>query len=61
MSLRFSKLQRLLAHRVPASKHGKSWRFLPSMLNQWQREQMTSNLNKRKPPINDRQKENDQQ
>jgi len=40
---------------IPATKSGKSWQFLRSMLSDWLRERMKSNL--RKPPTKDGQKE----
>lgn len=29
---------------IPATKYGKSWQFLPSMLSDWLRQKMKSNL-----------------
>jgi excisionase family DNA binding protein len=44
---------------VPATKFGKSWRFLPSLLGEWRKEQMKSNLNKNPEPKNKKENEND--
>jgi len=43
---------------VPATKSGGSWQFLRSLLRKWLKEQMNSNLNKRKPAKDDEEKEN---
>jgi hypothetical protein len=46
-------------HLVPATKFGKSWQFLLSLLSEWRKEQMNSNLNKPAPPKNNEQKESE--
>lgn len=43
---------------VPAMKLGKEWQFLISLLSEWRKEQMDLNLNKCRPPSNNKQKEN---
>ena len=44
---------------VPATKLGKKWQFLLSLLSEWRKEQMNSNLNQRQPSTQDKQKENE--
>lgn len=34
---------------IPAMKAGKPWQFLLSLLSEWRKERMNSNLNKRRP------------
>lgn len=45
---------------VPSTKPGRSWLFLLSVLSDWRRERMTSNLTKHLPPNNNEQKENEE-
>jgi excisionase family DNA binding protein len=42
---------------IPAAKLGKSWQFLLSLLSEWRKDQMNSNL--KCPPTNNEQKENE--
>jgi excisionase family DNA binding protein len=42
---------------VPATKHGRSWQFLQSLLSKWLKERMKPNLNEHRPQKDDEQKE----
>jgi excisionase family DNA binding protein len=42
---------------LPAMKVGKSWQFLLSLLNEWRKEQMNSNLTKRLLSTNNKENE----
>jgi hypothetical protein len=44
---------------VPAMKFGKEWQFLLSLLSEWQKDQMNSNLNEHQPPNNKGKKESE--
>jgi excisionase family DNA binding protein len=45
---------------IPATKFGKSWQFLLSLLDEWRKKQMNSNLNKNQPPKKNEEKENEE-
>lgn len=56
LGIHYKTLERMARiGQVPAMKLGKEWQFLLSLLNEWRKEQMTSNL--KLPPINNEQKE----
>lgn len=46
---------------IPAIKFGKSWQFLLSLLDEWRKKQMNSNLNKNQSPNKNEEKENEDQ
>ena len=59
LNIHYKTLERMArVGEVPATKSGRSWQFLRSLLRKWLNERMNSNLNKRKPPKDDEEKEN---
>lgn len=47
LGIHYKSLERMARMgEVPASKSGKAWQFLLSLLDEWRREQMRSNLTK---------------
>lgn len=54
LGIHYKSLERMARMgEVPASKSGKAWQFLLSLLDEWRREKMRSNLTKQSqiPPI----------
>lgn len=48
LGIHYKSLERMARMgEVPASKCGKAWQFLLSLLDEWRREQMRSNLTKK--------------
>jgi excisionase family DNA binding protein len=46
---------------IPATKVGKKWQFLRSLLSEWRKNQMYLNLNTDHPSTNNKRKENEKQ
>ena len=60
LGIHYKTLERMARKgEVPADKPGKSWQFLLSLLSEWRKERMNSNLNKHRLPDNHKQKENE--
>jgi excisionase family DNA binding protein len=60
LNIHYKTLERMArVGEVPATKSGRSWQFLRSLLRKWLKERMNSNLNKRRPSKNDEEKANE--
>ena len=58
LNIHYKTLERMARMgEVPATKSGRAWQYLRSLLRNWLKEQMNSNLNKRRPPKDGDEKE----
>jgi excisionase family DNA binding protein len=58
LSIHYKTLERMARlGQVPATKLGKKWQFLLSLLSEWRKGQMNLNLNKCRPSSNQKEKE----
>ena len=58
LNIHYKTLERMARMgEVPATKSGRSWQYLESLLSKWLKERMNSNLDKHRPQTSEEEKE----